>query len=152
MVFRQYGTTALAAVLLAGISGGALAQDTTSGTTNGSPAVTTAPENDAMGTGTAGTTGATAPPAGDPATYQDATPGTDTMVNGMTSTQSATRSTVDDPLMTTETATPTAAPREDGGMDLGWLGLIGLAGLLGLRGRHDEHIRSDNMGRPTATR
>lgn len=36
---------------------------------------------------------------------------------------------------TTETA---AAPEQDEGFDVGWLGLLGLIGLAGLRGRNND--------------
>lgn len=149
MVFKHSGMTALAAVILAGMAGSALAQDTTTGT---SPSSATTQPGAAMGTD-ASTPTATEPnptvgyPADAPAT-------TGTAVDGMTSTQTAQSDDMQatTTTTTTERATPTDVPDEDGGMDLGWLGLIGLAGLLGLRGRHDEHIRADNMGRPTPTR
>lgn len=138
MVLKHSGMTALAAVILAGLTGGALAQDTTTGTGPSSASTqsgsTTAEPNPAVGYPS------------DPAAT------TGTAVDGTATTRAAGTDGTRMTTTTTETVPPAPAPDDDGGMDLGWLGLIGLAGLLGLRGRHDEHIRADNVGPPTSTR
>lgn len=151
MVFKHYGMTALAAVLAAGMAGGAWAQDTTV------PPAATEP-------GAVGTTPPTGAPMEatpvDPAVEPGTTGARGTVDGGgivddygTTGTYDAAGTTAANTAVGTpsEAVTPTAARDDDGGMDLGWLGLIGLAGLLGLRGRHEEHIRND-MGRPTTTR